>query len=332
MIGGGPVGLFTALLAHRRGLDVLVHERRPGPLDKACGEGLMPAGLALLLAHGIDPDGHLLRGIRYRDGTAVATSDFRSGPGRGVARTELHRSIAEAAQAEGVVVEYGAVGDVRSRPDHVEYSAGRARMIIAADGLQSPTRRELRMTPHAAARRWGVRQHYAVAARHDYVEVHWNGVAEAYVTPLAENLVGVAVLSADRAALARPLAGFEELACWVRGHEVGPRLGAGPLHREYDSRVAGRVLFVGDAAGYVDALTGEGLTLGFQAGAAAVEAVAANDPARYDMQWLALSRRHRLLTRALVSATRAGAVRSRIVPVAQRAEWLFGAAVNTLAG
>ena len=70
--GGGPVGLATALYAHRAGLEVAVLEPRPAPIDKACGEGLMPAAVQALAGLGIQPPGRPLRGVRYLDGTHSA--------------------------------------------------------------------------------------------------------------------------------------------------------------------------------------------------------------------------------------------------------------------
>ncbi len=81
--GGGPVGLMTAIHARLRGLDVTVVELRPGPIDKACGEGLMPDALARLQVVGVDPPGLDFFGIRYIAKGAVAEARFRSGPGRG---------------------------------------------------------------------------------------------------------------------------------------------------------------------------------------------------------------------------------------------------------
>ena len=93
----------------------------------------------------------------------------------------------------------------------------------------------------------------------------------------------------------------------------------------------GRVLLVGDAAGYVDALTGEGIAVGIAQARAAVAAVAAGDPARYARDWRRVTRRHDLLTRGLVAATRHPALRRRIVPAAAALPGVFGAAVNQLA-
>ena len=68
VVGGGPGGLATALHARAQGLSVIVIEPRDSPIDKACGEGLMPGGLAVLTSLGVDPAGMPFRGIAYLDG------------------------------------------------------------------------------------------------------------------------------------------------------------------------------------------------------------------------------------------------------------------------
>jgi flavin-dependent dehydrogenase len=95
--------------------------------------------------------------------------------------------------------------------------------------------------------------------------------------------------------------------------------------------VRGRVLLVGDSAGYVDALTGEGIAIGIAQARAAVAAIADGRPARYERDWRRITRRHDLLTQGLLTVTRHRALRHRIVPAAAALPWVFDAAVNQLA-
>ena len=83
--------------------------------------------------------------------------------------------------------------------------------------------------------------------------------------------------------------------------------------------------------GYVDALTGEGIALGLAQARAAVDAVAAGRPDRYERAWRRLGWRHDLLTKGLLAAARHPALRGRVVPAAAALPWVFGAAVNQLA-
>ncbi|GAA4894510.1 NAD(P)/FAD-dependent oxidoreductase [Actinomycetospora straminea] len=331
--GGGPAGLVTALHAARAGLDVEVWEPRPGAVDKACGEGLMPGALADLLELGVDPPGHAFHGIRYVAGERRADAAFRAGAGRGIRRTTLHGALIAAVTAAGARVEQRAVGDLRQDDEAVVVDGVRARHLVAADGLHSPVRRGLGLDPAPARhRRYGVRRHFRTAPWSPFVEVHWAPDVEAYVTPVADDLVGVAVLASSRGTFPDRLAALPGLEALLDGAEPASAVrGAGPLRQRVRRRVAGRVLLVGDAAGYVDALTGEGLALAFAQAGAAVRAITDGAPQRYDREWARLTRRYRWLTGALLLGTRPRPARRALVPAARMLPPLFDGAVNGLA-
>jgi flavin-dependent dehydrogenase len=163
-----------------------------------------------------------------------------------------------------------------------------------------------------------------------YVEVHWSPRAEAYVTPVDDDLVGVAVLGDAGSRCDDLLDDFPVL----QERLTGPRtrvMGAGPLRQRARSRSTGRVLLVGDAGGYVDALTGEGLALGLAQARVAVGCVVSDRVDHYDRLARRLGLRHELLTHALLRATAHRPVRRRLVPAAARLPWLFDTAVNQLA-
>jgi flavin-dependent dehydrogenase len=92
------------------------------------------------------------------------------------------------------------------------------------------------------------------------------------------------------------------------------------------------VLLVGDAAGYVDALTGEGIALSLACARQLAGCVAVDRPEAYEHAWRTASRRYRLLTEALLWAGRSSRLRRSVVPAAQRLPRVFGAAVQQLAG
>jgi flavin-dependent dehydrogenase len=330
--GGGPAGLATAIYGARAGLEVVVVERRRGVVDKACGEGLMPHAVRQLDALGVDAPGKPFGGIRYFDAKRCVTGRFRSGVGRGVRRTALHAALLDATAAAGVKVVQGDVGAIRQDERSVYCGDFRSRYLAAADGLHSPIRTSLGLgRPSTGPRRFGIRRHHLMAPWSDCVEVYWSADAEAYVTPVADDSVGVAILTSRKGRFDDHLEAFPALKERLRDREHGHDRAAGPLRQHVRSRTAGRVLLVGDAAGYVDALTGEGLGISFSAAELLVNCVAADRPADYDAQWRRMSRRYRALTAGILHASTWPVVRSRIVPAANAFPRIFSGVVNLLA-
>ncbi len=330
--GGGPVGLAAALYAHRAGLEVAVLEPRQPPIDKACGEGLMPPALRALAELGIEPAGRPLRGIRYLDGVRVAEARFSGPAGRGVRRTELQSGLRKAIEDRGIVVHETSLTELSQDEGGVRVGELSARYLVGADGLHSTVRRLAGLErPGRSAARWGLRRHFRLEPWSDLVEVHWCPTAEAYLTPIAHDQLGVAILGRERASFDEQLARFPLLAQRLSAAEGSKVLGAGPLRQRASARVAGRVLLVGDAAGYVDALTGEGIAVGLAAARALAGCLAAGRPQDYERQWRNATRRYRALTEGLLWAAGRPALRGRIVASAASAPKVFELLVGQLA-
>lgn len=331
VVGGGPAGLACGIHAARAGMSVTLVEPRRTPVDKACGEGIMPTGVAALRALGAEPPGYPLRGIRYRDGERCAQAYFRQDTGLGVRRTALHAALHDRARELGVEFAEGKINEVHQEHDHVNAGGQVARWLIAADGLHSPLRRRLGLDlPDSAPARYGLRRHFRVAPWTDLVEVHWSRHGEAYVTPVGQDLVGVAVLSRRRRGYAEHLAEFPALAPLLDAPAASDVRGAGPLRQRVSGPRAGRVLLVGDAAGYVDALTGEGISLALASAHAAIDCLRAGRPEAYPAAWTRVTRRHRVLTQALLRATRGPRGARLVVPAAHRFPAVFGTVVRAL--
>jgi flavin-dependent dehydrogenase len=334
VVGGGPIGLATATMAARAGLDVELVEPRRSPVDKACGEGLMPGAARVLRELVGELPGAAITGIRYVDGAGrTADAAFRGAPGRGVRRTTLHTALQRAATAAGVRVVHDRVTTVEQGPDHVSAAGRTARYLVAADGLHSPVRRQLGLeVADSAPPRWGLRRHVAVQPWTTRVEVHWAAGAEAYVTPVGADEVGVAVLTGHRAPFDDQLGQFPLLQRRLAGARATSEVrGAGPLRQRVRTRTAGRVLLVGDAAGYVDALTGEGLAVGLQTAERLVACLLRDDPSAFEREWRRVSRRSRWITETLLAARRRPWLAPRIVPAAAALPAVFTAAVAQLA-
>ena len=331
--GGGPVGLVAALEARRRGFDVTVVEPRTVPVDKACGEGLMPSALRRLERLGVDPRGYTFEGITYVAAERRVTARFNDGHGRGVRRTALHAALSARADDVGVHRHAGRVDGVTQGEVWVRAASLRARWLIAADGLHSPIRRDLGLDrPTSSPKRWGLRRHFSVEPWSDTVEVHWSEAVEAYVTPVGPREVGIAVLtSTPGVGHDAWLEAFPALRERVAGAARGEVRGAGPLAQRSSARVSGRVLLVGDAAGYVDALTGEGMAVGWAAADAAAHCLALGRPQDYEAAWQSVVRRSWWLTVGLLAATRRRRIRSGLVPAADALPGVFARLVRQLA-
>jgi flavin-dependent dehydrogenase len=333
------VGLYAAIAGAQSGLCVTVVERRAGAVDKACGEGLMPAALDALKDIGVDPSGVSFHGIRYLDasGRRQVHGRLSGGPGRGVRRTVLMAALQNAAARSGVETVQGHVVGVEQDDTHVDIALEsgrtlRADAVLACDGLGSGVRHTLGLECAASVRaRYGLRRHYRVAPWSDDVEVYWSGRSEAYVTPVAEGLVGVALLGERGGSFDERLADFPALGHRLETAEpIGQVLGAGPLRRQAVEPALGRVMLVGDAAGYVDALTGEGLAIGFLGARAAVSALVAGKPDRYRADWRRLTRRYRWSTEALLQTTQQRHLRRALLPIASAAPTTFGRVVRVM--
>lgn len=334
IVGGGPVGLAAGIEARMLGLTAAIVEPRGSTIDKACGEGLMPGALLSLARLGVDPRGFPIRGVSYRSGSKRADHLFAGGVvGRGVRRTTLHAALAERARELGVGFVAAKVNALEQDGSGVTVDGIRSRYLLAADGLHSTVRRLTGLEKPVAGRfrRFGLRRHYFMEPEGDLIEIHWTEEIEAYVTPVGDGIVGIAMLGQAGTNFEAALAGIPELAARVSGREpASPLKGAGPFHQRTTARVAGRVLLVGDASGYVDAITGEGIRVGLAQAQAALECIAADDPAAYERAWTDRTRDFRILTEGLV-AWAASPLRGAIVPAAAALPRVFGAVVDRLA-
>jgi len=281
--GGGPAGLAAAIALGESGCRVLVCDRRTLPADKPCGEGILPTGVAELRRIGILdalPTGssRAFEGVRYvAPSGRTAAAPFAPGPGLAVRRTALSGALLERVRrTRGVDVWAPARVKPRERTRsevtvEVDGLTLSTPLLVGADGLHSDVRRWAGLVARPPrVRRWGARQHFAVRPWSNSVEVHFSPGVEAYVTPVSADQVGIALLwDRDRVGAVQGarlmedlLAHFPALERRLRGATTvsAPRA-VGPLMQPVRGVVAERVLLIGDAAGYVDALTGEGISL-----------------------------------------------------------------------
>ena len=308
VIGGGPAGLAAAIAARRKGFEVIVADPGGPAHDKACGEGLMPDGIAAARSLGIDLDGLESRafcGIRFCAARKSVAGEFPKGSGLGIRRTVLHRALAEHAARLNVRLLWGTrvegIGD-----DDVEVAGRRvrARFIIGADGGQSRVRAWSGLdVARRHIRRFGFRRHFGIAPWSPYMELHWSKSAQLYLTPVSDREVCAALVSQDshlRIESAMHL--FPRAAERLRGAITqDAEQGGVTASRRLQAVTRGCVALVGDASGSVDAITGQGLSLGFQQSAALADAMEAGDLTLYQAAHEHVMRRARFMAGLLLT-------------------------------
>ena len=336
IIGGGPSGLAAGIMAAQKGLSVSIFEQKNGTIDKACGEGLMPSAIKKLIEIGAEPQkSHPFHGIRYIEKNKMAQGKFPIGNGRGVRRLQLHKALHDRANELGVEFIHQRVNNISQTEDHVVIEKIRARYAIAADGLYSPTRKKLGLQlPPKRPLRLGLRRHYNIKPWSPFVEVYWSPHAEAYVTPVDEDLVGVAILYNQKKS---PVRKYDELLkLFPNLHDRLPQpctilRGSGPFEQRSKKASAGRILLIGDAAGYLDPLTGEGIRLGLASGSAAVNCIAQDNVQQYNKKWKQVIRRYWWMTDGLLRLRRIPLLRKAMIPTLQACPWLFSKILGALA-
>lgn len=337
VIGGGPVGLAAAIEARMSGLTAAVVEPKVGAVDKACGEGLMPGALPLLARLGVSPAGHEITGVCYRDAKRSVVHKFQERMGRGVRRTDLHAALTNRAIELGVTMIHDSLSEIESKSDQVILSLKSgtnlsANYVLGADGLHSSVAKLLGLTKQSRVTpRFGIRQHFNVSPWSSLIQVYFTKSAEVYITPVSKDQIGVAILGPRKTDFEATIKSIPDLANRIDfNNPASQRMGAGAFPQITKARRFGRVLLVGDASGYVDAITGEGLRLGFAQAQAAVECIKNDRPQDYERKWNRVSRDFRWLTGALAWLAKSR-LRGAIVPLASSQPKLFGFIVERLA-
>jgi len=318
VIGGGPAGLAAAIAARMKGFDVTVADGAKPPIDKACGEGLMPRTMAALRELGVaicPGDGQIFRGIRFIDALTSAETSFSGASGVGVRRTILHQKMVKRAQECGITLLWNTpVAGLCNDGAIVAGTVVKARWIIGADGIHSRVRRWIGLGANARQEvRFAQRRHYRVKAWTDCMEIHWGQEAQAYVTPLSNDETCVAVISRDpRMRLEEACGEFPKLADYLRHAEPSSaERGAVTVTRRLRQVYRGNIALAGDASGSVDAVTGEGLCLSFRQAIALADSLEKGELQSYQYVHRQLARRPNTMGRLLLLLDRYPSLRKR---------------------
>src|SRR5436853_4454391 len=318
MIGGGPAGLAAAIVARMKGFTVTVADGAKPPIDKACGEGLMPGTVAALrqLGVGIRPhDGRVFRAVRFVDAATSVEASFSGASGFGVRRTVLHQRMIDRAQECGVRLLWNTpVAGLTTDGAIVADAELKTRWIIGADGIHSRVRRWIGLDRSARReKRFAQRQHFRGKVWTDCMEVYWGRRAQVYVTPLGNDETCVALISRDpRMRLQDAWKEFPRLAGHLHYAEPSSaERGAVTVTRRLGQVYRGNIALAGDASGSVDAITGEGLCLSFHQAMALAEALEKGNLLSYQRAHRRLRRRPNTTGRLLLLLDRYPRLRRR---------------------
>lgn len=330
-------GLACAIASLRHGLQVDLIDALEPPIDKSCGEGLMPNSVQALAAIGIDIEKDLsrfesypLHGIRFLGEHATSEAAFPNGEGRGIRRTILHQILLDRAASLGVRFHWensvqGITRTVEGTLVHTNRQTLRARFVVGADGPQSRVATWAGFTKaNVRSRRIGLRQHYNITPWTSFVEIHWGNHGQAYVTPISSSQVCVAFIANQK--IRQPqnaLHQFPALERHLASSSCTAPRGAITLGRALNRVTCGNIALIGDASGSVDALTGEGIALGFRQAAALAIALKTNDLASYDQAHRRIMRLPTIMSTSLLLMDKSPFLRDCALSLFQRAPGLF---------
>ena len=357
VVGGGPAGLAVAIETARRGLSVVVAERHLTPPDKACGEGIMPPGVRALEKMGIrkrlaSSECTSFESVRYIDQDGLSAKGRLAGEGLAVRRIALVTAMSDAARDVGVDLRHGCkVASCLRRPGEMRLQTDRgvlsARMVVAADGLASRLRHAEGLdVPCTGPRRFGLRQHFVCAPWSTSIRGSPRPRCGGIRDPVSDRCVGVAFLWTEPLGNERSPADERSATRWRRlaarfpclmdslgdAPPESPIRGAGPFERASRKLAPpADLLLWADAAGYVDAITGEGISLFILSALSLAGTIpdalahgahrAALQP--YEDEHRRVFRRYALTTRALLAIIRRPRLRRSSLLLLRRAPALF---------
>ena len=318
IVGGGPAGLAAAISASKLGYRVTVADGAAPPINKPCGEGLMPDGVATLESLGVrlEPgDSQPFCGSRFVDGGLQPVAHFAQERGIGIRRTVLHQRMIECAERCGIRLLWSSpVQQLAPSGVQLKDRCYRARWIIGADGTHSRVRRwaglDSAAKPHT---RFCVRQHFGVAPWAPEVILYWGRSSQVFVTPVAADQIGVVAISSRPVrGLLEMLGEFPELATQLRGALISdPPRGEVTTMRRLPRIYRDRVALIGDASGSVDAITGQGLCLAFLQAKALASAMLLGDLAQYQSEHRRIMSKPRMMAQLLLLLARHPSLRRR---------------------
>jgi flavin-dependent dehydrogenase len=297
-----------------------------GPsIDKACGEGLMPGAQEELSKLGMElapVQGARIVGIRFVDPSSTVSAEFGRGAGLGMRRLALHRQLLDCALSRGVRMRWKSTIELRPAQNPVlDGKMLSCQYLIGADGAPSQVRAWAALNVGVLhSRRFGFRAHFELGNESkrllyregSHVEVHWSDEGQAYVTPIGEHKICVAVLSRSHApkTFKRVIDSIPILReSLSQARQFTPQRGAATTTSTFPRVVKGNVALIGDASGSADAITGEGLAMGFSQARLLRDSILEGGLDRYQAGHAEILRRPQQMARMLLMMDRHSGLR-----------------------
>lgn len=339
VIGAGPAGVASAIAARLQGLEVTVADFRRPPIDKACGEGLLPEGIVALHRLGVpfaSNVAHPFSGLRFEDKYLSVAACFPSGPGLGIRRTALHKLLLARATDLGVSFLWGErLLSLMPHSALFQQDSVCFRWLIGADGHNSQVRKFAGLDfRRCGSSRLGFRRHFAMAPWSNMAEIYWGDRFQIVVTPTGCKEICLSLFTSNpRLRGSEAVASFPELAERLR-YAVPLDLELGSVTSLRSARISARgcVALAGDASCTVDGIAGQGLSLAFQQSLALAEALAAGDLSLYVSAHRAITRNARRMTRLLLLMNSSVWMRRRALRLFAAKPALFSRMVSLHAG